>query len=271
MRTNITHWRAAFTLVELLVVIGIFAVLIGILLPSLVRVRIYGQQTQCASQLRQIGTAVQFYANANKGLLNYSRYGGLWLTPSTPTQPAALINSQAGRPFAYWGVAYAPYLISSSVLRKTGSDASAIIAEARKIWRCPAAKAVDPGLSATIDDPVSYGINGMITGTIEPRWRRMSRLGNSSEIIFAQDSIKPQLNKNQSDTLSDFGSGMNLRDWRPGTVVYSVVADAGVGEYYRHLRRSNVLWLDGHVSPIASSTGEDVPKRFYRPVGVDLP
>ena len=73
-----TSRRAAFTLVELLVVIGIIAVLISILLPTLGRARDAAAKTQCLSNLRQTHLAVVMYANNYKDTVPLGCWSGYY-------------------------------------------------------------------------------------------------------------------------------------------------------------------------------------------------
>src|SRR3954453_11000258 len=73
--------RRGFTLVELLVVIGIIALLISILLPSLSRAREQGNMIKCASNLRELAKAFIMYTNENKGYF-----------PSGARYPAGLVK-----------------------------------------------------------------------------------------------------------------------------------------------------------------------------------
>lgn len=83
--------KDAFTLVELLVVIGIIALLIGILLPALGRARETANTIKCASNLRSIGQGIAVYLSENKGVLPASNfYKGLGFDATgnqIPTQP----------------------------------------------------------------------------------------------------------------------------------------------------------------------------------------
>jgi prepilin-type N-terminal cleavage/methylation domain-containing protein/prepilin-type processing-associated H-X9-DG protein len=83
----------AFTLVELLVVIGIIAVLIAILLPALNRARIAANTVKCASNLHQVGIGLAAYVSTNKGVLPASyTYVGQYIDAAGNEQPPTPVN-----------------------------------------------------------------------------------------------------------------------------------------------------------------------------------
>lgn len=99
-------WRAAFTLVELLVVLAIVGILMGLLLPAVQAARESARCLQCANHLRQIGTAIHIYHDALQ-TLPAGNYASTWgICPgSNPPQ-----NSTDSEDRANWMILLLPYL-----------------------------------------------------------------------------------------------------------------------------------------------------------------
>lgn len=105
--------RRAFTVVELLIVIGIIAVLMSMLLPVLAKVRDSAQATTCTSNLQQIAAAGQIYAASNDGQLPwagqdwpYAAFNDVWvlLEPSISTPSYYICPADFQPPWNQWWV-----------------------------------------------------------------------------------------------------------------------------------------------------------------------
>lgn len=98
--------RAGFTLIELLVVISIIAVLAALILPAIQNAREAARRAECLNNMKQVSTAFQTYATANKGRLPY-----LVTDPSLSTTVRVQADGAAGTYVgANWCIQLLPYL-----------------------------------------------------------------------------------------------------------------------------------------------------------------
>ena len=140
-RTRRVRAAGAFTLVELLVVIGIIAVLMAILLPALNRARESANRASCLSNVRQLTTATIMYVNENKG---YLPEAGSTNTPlESPLAPRTVFAPP-------WTAISADMYVLPSI---GGQLQKHLSGEAGRIWKCPSAPQETFALEG--DDPYS--------------------------------------------------------------------------------------------------------------------
>jgi len=148
--------KPAFTLIELLVVIAIIAILIGLLLPAVQKVREAANRTTCLNNLKQIGVAFHAHHDA----LNFFPSGG-----EGPGAPRTMIGS---RPADYqtqaWGWCYQilPYIEQTSLYELPSGQDATIIGTPVSLLYCPtrAREPVIGGIAVT-----DYAANGGSYGT----------------------------------------------------------------------------------------------------------
>ena len=224
--------RRGFTLVELLVVIGIIAVLIAILMPALARARQVALRTVCLSNLRQIGTGLIAYAQDNKGCFPAPGW-------KICAQDEDWVHWQPGRD-----------LRESRIFRYIGSDP--------EVLRCPAglpdrAQVGPLGGQLFPPYPFSYSVSVYITGYSPQKPYRpehSTRVCRLHQIVNASNKT---LAGEQDLTVIDDGAWwLGELEYPPGSL--SVRHDRGrevpyVEPFltdYARAGRGNVVFADGH-------------------------
>lgn len=208
-----TSARHGFTLVELLVVIGIIAVLIGILLPTLTRARASGNAVKCASNMRQVGVSLRLYSELWKGTVF----------------PPALGNNVL--PHNRWPVQVFKQNYPTKLTTSLDQDST--------LWRpdlllCPADS--DPA------SQVSYVLNDLLADRKVKYSTRIAPGVSPSDVVIASE-------KNGNDPAyytRPVGTGTN--GW--SSVFESTVDDKRHG---KKARTSNYLHLDGSVTALRTN------------------
>lgn len=128
--------RSAFTLVELLVVIGIIALLIAVLLPALGRARQQAAQVRCASQLREIFACFKQYELDHKGFWPVARVNGI--RPNAPYNIDGFNHNTTVQ--GYWFNFLAKYATKNRVGNAMGANNASEASQARRtvFYGCPA-------------------------------------------------------------------------------------------------------------------------------------
>jgi prepilin-type N-terminal cleavage/methylation domain-containing protein/prepilin-type processing-associated H-X9-DG protein len=265
--------RNAFTLVELLVVIGIIAILIAILLPALNRARSQAQFTACLANLRTIGQSINIYLTNSKGTLPYGYFDG---TQDGATNYATTVPTNPG--VSDWTT-----LILQTAMGKGGGTYGTLPPPSdRTVFACPSASPEKAGFAGSTLPVLHYSCHPRLMPNLDQKDPqnsakylapyKVAHLKRSSEIILIFDGTQIFKDRNGSALpwAADIdqeglyrGDSQQGRSWnyllfKPGmdlsVAVYTPNKDwmnlgSGTADIrWRHGRNDagNFLFADGH-------------------------
>ena len=238
LRHRASDRRMGFTLVELLVVIGIIALLISILLPSLSSARKQANLVKCASNLRQIGTTTHLYANENKGFVprDYN-HGTQYLTGQY------LWAEQLGKYFMkdFVSVGHSDTSIARD---KALKEQFARI----EVYQCPSFENEEQALDYVINgfqiSPQYFG-----SGRAQPTMN-ITQIKRGSEILYMTEGTSNSTKLPSGGPNHNPAPNYSQHDfWLLKHVLIPNGPERRIPEADdpRHKRQINLLFIDGHV------------------------